>query len=163
MSKAFPNSFYLTNMDSKPIYVAKPPAMYIAPLWDFERGRSSPVLSSVCSEDPRTVGESLPIPKKPCIYGAVGDGRPNPSISARRRSHTVPLSTFSPKGTPVILPEDADYGAVGDGRPGTLCIIHPLIDARCRNTCPILPPTWRPDLSHHPARPPLLLRETLDN
>jgi hypothetical protein len=117
MSRAFPNSFYLTNMDTKPIYVAKPPAMYIAPLWDFERGRSSPVLSSVCSEDPRTVGESSPIPKKPCIYGAVGDGRPNPSISARRRSHTVPLCTFSPKGMPVILPEDTDHGAVGNGRP----------------------------------------------
>ena len=102
-------------MDSKPIYVAKPPTVYIAPLWDFEGGRSYPLLSVRC-EGPRTVEESLPLPKKPCVYGAVGDGRPNPNIRARQCPRTVSFST-PPKGASIVLPEDADCGADGNGRP----------------------------------------------
>ena len=104
-------------MDSKPIYVAKPPSVYIVPLWDFERGWSSPLLSSIPSQGSRTVEESLPVLPMPCPYGSVGDGRPNPSIRAKSRRWTVSLPPSSSKGTSVITPEDADYGAVGDGRP----------------------------------------------
>jgi hypothetical protein len=106
-------------MDSKPIYVAKPPPVYTAPLWDFERGGPSPLLPSMCLEGSRTVEESLPVPPKPCIYGSIGDGRPNPSIRARRCRWTVSLSQPPSKGTPIIPPEDADYGAVEDERPKT--------------------------------------------
>jgi len=104
-------------MDPKPIYVAKPPTVYTPPLWDFQKGWSSPLLSSMGSEGSRTVEESLPVPPKPCIYGSVGDGRPNPSIRAKWCRWTVSLPPSSPKGTSIILPEDTDYGAVGDGRP----------------------------------------------
>ena len=103
-------------MSSKPIYVAKPPNIYITPLWDFERGWSSPLLSA-CSPGSRTVEESLPVPSKPCPYGSVGDGRPNPNIRARRCRWTVTLPPSSPKGTSIILPGDMDYGNVGAGRP----------------------------------------------
>jgi len=105
-----------SNMDSKPIYVAKPPTVYTAPLWDFQRGWASPLLSSMGSEGSRTVEESLPVPRRPCIYGSVGDGRPNPSVRAECRWTTY-LPPSSPKGTSVILPEDTEYGAVGEGRP----------------------------------------------
>ena len=104
-------------MDSKPIYVAKPPTVYTAPLWDFQRGWASPLLSSMGSEGSRTVEQSLPVPPKPCIYGSIGDGRPNPTVRAKSCRWTVSLPPSSPKGTSVILPEDTDYGAVGDGRP----------------------------------------------
>ena len=104
-------------MDSKTIYVAKPPAVYTAPLWDLQRGWAFPLLSSMGSEGSRTVEESLPTPPKPCAYGSVGDGRPNPNVRAKSCRWTISLPPSSPKGTSVILPEDTEYGAVGDGRP----------------------------------------------
>jgi len=116
-SPATPTWRTVRTMDSKPIYVAKPPTVYTAPLWDFQRGWASPLLSSVDSEVPRTMEESLPVPPKPCIYGSVGDGRPNPSVRAKWCRWTTSLPPSSSKGASVILPEDTEHGAVGDERP----------------------------------------------
>ena len=114
----FPPPIHATRtMDPKPIYVAKPPSIYVVPPWDFERGWFSPLLSSIYSQGSRTVGESLPIPPKPCPYGSVGDGRPNPSIRAKLCRWTVTLPPTLPKGTSVLLPKNTDCGTVGDGRP----------------------------------------------
>lgn len=44
---------------------------------------------------------------------------------------------------------------------GTVRVVHPFVDARYPNSHFALPPSWRLDLSHHPTRSSLLLREAL--
>lgn len=100
-------------MHPKPIYVAKPPTSYTS-LWNSQRGRSLP---SVPSDYRRTVDEPQPVPPKPCTYGSIGDGRPNPSARPGRCPWTTSLILPSSKATSTTSTEDANHGVVGDSPP----------------------------------------------